>query len=120
MKKYRLKKEATPFFKEKLAKEINDFNVWTEHYHVDENALEEVEDVVIVCGHKFEDGNGASLGGWDSKNGSGLKFTIGFPSLCLYDNDRFTKGRSVRELMDRLQAGANAYMLKFLESKDND
>ncbi len=120
MNKFRLKKEATPFFKDKLASEINDFDVWTKHYNVDENALEEVEDVVIVRGHKFDDGNGSSLGGWDSKNGTELKFTIYFPSLSFYENDKFTKGRSVRELMDRLQAAANAYMLNFLDPKEND
>lgn len=118
MKKYRLKKEATPFFKEKLASEINDFSVWTEHYHVDENALEEVEDVVIMRGHKFASGNGVSLGGWDAKDGTELLFTIKFPSLKFQENDKFTKGRSVRELMDRLQAAANSYMLNFLEQKE--
>lgn len=118
MNKYRLKKEATPFFKEKLATEINDFNVWTEHYHVDENALEEVEDVVIVRGHRFATGDGASLGGWSAKNGTELCFTIKFPSLKFQENDKFTKGRSVRELMDRLQAAANSYMLNFLEQKE--
>lgn len=118
MNKYRLKKEATPFFKEKLATEINDFNVWTEHYHVDEKALEEVEDVVIIRGHKFATGDGARLGGWSAKDGTELLFTIKFPSLKFQENDKFTKGRSVRELMDRLQAAANSYMLNFLEQKE--
>lgn len=118
MKKYRLKKDATPFFKEELAKEINDFDVWTKHYNVDENALEEVEDVVIICGHKFASGNGVSFGGWSAKDGTELLFTIKFPSLKFQENDKFTKGRSVRELMDRLQAAANSYMLNFLEQKE--
>ena len=35
MKKFRLKKEATPFFKEDLATSIYDYEIWTKNLNVD-------------------------------------------------------------------------------------
>ena len=46
MKKYRLKKEAVPFFVDKLATAIYDWDVW-QKYNVDDKALDEVEDARI-------------------------------------------------------------------------
>ena len=36
MKKYRLKKEAVPFFKKELATGVKDWETWTKTYNVDE------------------------------------------------------------------------------------
>lgn len=61
MKKYRLKKEAVPFFVDKLATAIYDWDVW-QKYNVDDKALEEVEDARIEYGIKTSE-SGATLGG---------------------------------------------------------
>ena len=116
-KRFRLKKEAVQFFSEKLATAIGDYRFW-KVYNVDDNALEEVEAVVIEYVQKTSP-NTRSLGGWD-KDGTELLFTLKFPSMTFYENDKFTKGRSVRELMNRLQVEANSYMLQFLDPNSED
>lgn len=121
MKKYRLKKEAVPFFADKLATAIHDWDVWQE-YNVDDKALEEVEDARIEYGIKTS-ASGATLGGWD-KNGMTLCFTIVFPSMKYHEHDKFSKGKIVRELMNNLQREANRFMNDFyqgdLENKDKE
>ena len=110
MRKYRLKKEAVPFFVDKLATAIYDWDVW-QKYNVDDKALEEVEDARIEYGIKTSE-SGATLGGWD-KNGMTLCFTLVFPSMKYHEHDVFSKGKMVRELMNRLQREANNFLMDF-------
>lgn len=110
MKKYRLKKEAVPFFVDKLATAIYDLGVWQE-YNVDDKALEEVEDARIEYGIKTC-AAGATLNGW-SEDGMTLCFTIVFPSMKYHEYDIFRKGKMVRELMNRLQKETNSFVTEF-------
>jgi len=114
MKNYRLKKEAVKFFKEKLATEINELDVWGK-IGVDIVALEEVEDAHILYGHKWRDKemSGSNLAGWD-QNGSHFHFTIVFPSVKHSEHDKFHNGRSTRELMDRIQSNISDYYNQFV------
>lgn len=107
MKKCRLKKEAVPFFTDKLATAIHDWDVW-QKYNVDDKALEEVEDARIEYGIKTS-ASGATLGGWD-KDGMTLCFTLVFPSMKYHEYDIFSKGKMVRELMNRLQRETNSFV----------
>lgn len=122
MSKYRLKKEAIPFFNDKLSTAICDWHVWNE-YHVDDKALEEVEEVYIDYGIKTSD-TGSTLSGWKNGEGSELRFTIKFPSMKHYEYDKFTKGKMVRELMNRIQNVANGFADEFyqgtLENKNKE
>lgn len=116
MKKYRLTKEAVPFFKEELATKIGDYEFW-KVYNVDEKALEEVEPVTIEYG-QITSKTSSRLGSWDAEKGQELFFTLRFPSMKFYEHNKFAKGRVVRELMNRLQAEANSFMLDFMNIED--
>jgi hypothetical protein len=114
MKKYRLKKEAVPFFNKKYATAIYDFDIW-EKQGVDIVALEEIEDTYVTYGHqslshKLE--NTSTLSGWD-KNGSRFHFTLNFPSTKIMEHDKFSNGKIVRKLMDEIQAKMNSYFVEF-------
>lgn len=101
MKQYRLKKEALPFFVEKHATAIYSLDIWKE-LSVDERALDEVKEPVIYYGHESPKPPKASwLAGWD-ENGTHLHFTILFPSVKFQEHDKFTNGRLIREMMDRI------------------
>ena len=125
MKKYRLKKEAIPFFRKGLETAIGDWETWTKTYNVDEKALEEVEDCFVSYG--FETKTGTSLCGWgnpDSNNektkkGAHFHFTIHFPSMKNQEYDLFSKGKLSRDLMDRIQAVLNQFYSEFNEVMDN-
>lgn len=117
MKKYRLKKEAVPFFADKLATAIGDWDVW-QKYNVDDKALEEVEDARIEYGIKTSKMS-SDLCGWD-ENGTRMRFTIVFPSLKFREHDTFTKGKMVRELMNRLQGEANSFLMDFYNGKKEE
>jgi len=120
MKRYRLKKEALKFFKEKLLTEVMPLHEWEENYSVDEKALEEVKPAYVTYG--FKENNGATLSGWTNPEGntghvgSHFYFTVHFPSVDFYEHDKFSKGRVVRELMDRIQSDLDQFYQKF----DND
>lgn len=116
MKKYRLKEEAVPFFADKLATKILDWDIW-QQYQVDDKALEEVEEAYIDYGHKTSD-KSANLSGWTNGKGSELRFTIIFPSMNYYEHDKFTKGKMVRELMNRLQREANSFLMDFYNGEE--
>lgn len=119
MEKYRLKKEAVPFFRKDLATAVYDWVTWTKTYNVDEKALEEVEDCFVSYG--FETKTGTSLCGWgnpDSNNektkkGAHFHFTIHFPSMKNQEYDLFSKGKLSRDLMDRIQAVLNQFYSEF-------
>lgn len=101
MKQYRLKKEALPFFLDKHATAIYSLDIW-QSLSVDELALDEVKEPQIFYGH--ERGNppkSSWLCGWD-ENGTHLHFTIVFPSVQFQEHDKFTKGRLIRDMMDRI------------------
>lgn len=110
MKRYRLKKEAVPFFTERLATAIYDWDVW-QKYNVDDKALEEVEDARIEYGVKTSK-TSSDLCGWD-ENGTHMRFTVVFPSMKFREHDAFTKGKMVRELMNRFQREANSFLNEF-------
>lgn len=119
MKKYRLKKEAVPFFADKLSTRILDWDIW-QQYQVDDKALEEVEEAYIDYGHKTSD-TGTTLAGWKNGEGSELRFTIKFPSMKYHEHDKFTKGKMVRDLMNRLQEEINSFLMDFYnEEKENN
>lgn len=112
MEQFRLKKEATQFFAEKLATQICSYDTW-EKYGVDMNALEKVEDTYITFGHYMSE-NANSLSGWDIKNGSHFHFTIKFPSVKFMEHDKFQNGRMVRELMNKIQNNINRFYSEFV------
>ena len=122
----RLKKEARPFFKEELAREVYDFDTWTKTYNIDENALEEVKEPFVTYGHKTSD-SCSTLGGWSNpeneeckKNKSGggtFYFAIHFPSMKFEEYDRFSKGRLIAGLMDRIQRAADSYFTQFVSGE---
>lgn len=119
MNKYRLKKEAVPFFKKELACEVKDWETWTNTYNVDPSAIEEVEDCFVSYGFKTK--TGTSLCGWGNpesntdknKIGSHFRFTIHFPSMKYYEHDKFTNGKMSRELMNRIQGAVNQFYDSF-------
>jgi len=108
MKKYRLKKEAVPFFKEKYATAIYSFDTW-ESLQVDTIALEEVEECFISYGHSDIENKMASLAGWSAEDGQRFHFTLNFPSMKYGEHDKFTNGKSVREMMDAIQTQLDYY-----------
>lgn len=117
MEMYRLKKEAVPFFSEKIATKIMDLSTWEEN-HVDINALEKVEPVRVEYGHVKEGRNYASLGGWSADEGTHFHFTIHFPSVKFMEHDNFGNGKMVRELMDKIQRVVNSHYQDFVNSDD--
>ena len=111
MKKYRLKTEAVPFFADKLATVIHDWDAWQE-YHVDDKALEEVEEAHVEYGIETSK-ECRSLGGWSKDDGQRLCFTVVFPSMKYQEHDKFSKGKMIRSLMDRIQCDVNRFMEEF-------
>lgn len=114
--KYRLKKEAYPFFSDSIKTSVLDWDKWTKTYNVDEKALEKVEPAYITRGHKMDD-KSTSLGGWRKDSGGELEFTIHFPSAKMKEYDEFSKGRVCRELMDMLQNTVNMFYERYLNSE---
>ena len=100
MKKFRLKKDAVPFFKEKYATAIYPWDVW-EGIGVDTKALEEVNPPYLTYG--IERGIYTNLGGWNNQDGKSFEFTIHFPDVRMSEHDRFSNGRITRGLMNRIQ-----------------
>jgi hypothetical protein len=117
MKVYRIKKEALLFFKQDLATDVMSLDEWKQNYHVDEKALEEVKPAYVTFG--FKENNGSSLSGWSGAAhnrehvGSHFYFTVHFPSTKFHEHDKFSKGRIVRELMDRIQNDIDHFYKKF-------
>lgn len=114
MKKFRLKPEAVPFFKESHATAIYNWDTWNS-LNVDMKALEEIEDAYLKFGHEKDGSNSSSLSGWDEK-GSKFHFTIHFPSVTFRDHDKFSNGKVVRELMNKIQRDVNDFYLSFNNS----
>ncbi len=114
MKKYRLKPEAVQFFQEKYATAIYTYDTW-EKLGIDIIALEEVQDCYLVFGHesKKENYTSSSLGGWDEK-GSRFNFTIHFPGVKFMEHDKFSKGKPVRELMNKIQRNIDNFYSDFV------
>lgn len=90
MKKYRLKEEAVPFFKDKLKNHIGDWTYW-EDYNVDGKALEEVEDAYVEYGIKDKNGTG-HLSGWSENNGA---FIFEYGNNATYSFSEYTSGLAV-------------------------
>jgi len=118
MKKYRLKKEAVPFFKEKHATKIYTKEVW-DTLSVDEKALEVVEEAYLSFGHETSK-SGSSLGGWSEKEGAKFSFTINFPSVKLQEYDKFSNGKVTRELMGRIQNVINSFYYDYSNGDAGD
>ncbi len=118
MKKYRLKKEAVPFFNEKHACGVHSFDFW-ESLNVDEKALEEVKPVYISYGNKTGDSS-SSLCGWANGKGSRFEFTIHFPSVKYMEFDKFSKGKVVRKLMDKIQNNINGFYAEFINEENHN
>jgi len=112
MNKFRLKKEAVPFFNEKHATSIYNYSVWKD-LQVEMKALEEVQDVYVKLGHQSLTTNGSSLCGWNDK-GSHFHFTIYFPSSKHREHDEFSKGRNVREMIDKIQNSLDTFFDDFV------
>lgn len=117
MKKYRLKKEAVPFFKDDCATKILPLDLWEDH-QVDKKALEEVEEAYVTFGHKDKKNKSSSLGGWGLSEGAHFHFSIIFPSLKHREYDTFSKGKSIRALMDKIQNELNRYYEEFNTKAD--
>ena len=116
MKNYRLKKEAVQFFQEKYATSIQPFDVW-KNAGVDEKALEEVEDAYLAYGHQDRNNKSSSLGGWDKDNGQYFHFTVNFPSVKWLEHDKFSNGKVIRELMNRIQQNINYFYQDFVNKE---
>lgn len=125
----RLKKEARPFFNKELSKRVLTYDQWHDYYHMDENALEEVQEVYITYGSKryskySTNGVSNDLGGWsnpdndqyrkDGTAGGVFCFSIHFPSMKFMEHDQFSKGRLLAGLMDKIQHAANCYFEDFV------
>jgi hypothetical protein len=115
---YRLKSEAVPFFKEESATKILPIETWRE-LHVDDNALEKVEDCYINYGIRTERGNSQSLSGWSWDSGSYFHFTIIFPSVKYHEHDKFSNGKIIRKLMDTIQQHISSFYNEF-NNEQND
>lgn len=76
MKRYRLKRNAVPYFDDKYADKIYSYNVW-EKDNISINALEEVEPIYISYG--FDKKGYTDLSGWSNDDGAHFHFTINFP-----------------------------------------
>lgn len=109
---YRLKKEAVPFFKDKLATSIMGFDCWS-RLNVDMSALEEVELIRIEYGHENENKTGSSLSRWQGDYGGEFRFTIRFPSMKHKEYDTFSKGKVIRGLMNEIQEVVNEFQEQF-------
>lgn len=117
MNKYRLKKEAVPFFQDKYAKEIHTFDTW-DSIGVDIKALDEVEAAYISYGIQRNE-SPMNLSGWGNGEGCHFCFTIHFPSAQYREHDMFSKGRVTRELMDVIQRDVNNFYSDFLEQENS-
>ena len=115
MRKYRLKKEACPFFQEKHATALYSFDTW-DSIGVDMKALEEVEPVYITYGHQDKNNRSASLAGW-GKEGGHFHFTLNFPNMEWREHDDFTQGRVLRKLMDEIQVNVDRFRESFLNKE---
>ena len=113
MKMFKLKKEAVKFFIEKHATAIHSLDRWTE-LGIDLPALDEVKPCYLTYGHK-RDKSTVHLAGWDCSEGSHYQFTLHFPSMQMSEHDKFSKGKTIRKLMDEFQERANSFYLNFQE-----
>lgn len=118
MNKYRLKKEAVPFFKENLATSILDYSTWVDSYNVDPEALEKVEPMYIKYGISTGE-NSSNLSGWD-EDGKHFHFTIYFPDVKYSESDKFGNGKIVRELMDKIQNNINDFYEQFANKTEEE
>ena len=118
---YRLKPDAVPFFKKNLKTAVLDWDTWTKTYNVDPEAIEEVKPCYITYGHEsIRDGvRSSSLSGWAHDEGSHFHFTLNFPSMKMREHDEFTKGNTMRGLMDAIQNTVNNFYIKFAEGEEN-
>lgn len=112
MKYYRLKKEAVPFFKASLSTNICSLDTW-DQYGVDMVALEEVEPCYIDYGHKKD--HAIWNAGWGANEGAHFHFTLVFPSMKYQEYDKFTKGKMMRDILDRIQKDVNYFYQNFSE-----
>ena len=112
MKNYRLKKGAVPFFKEKHATSIYSWETW-QKLQVDDTALEEVEECFVSYGHSDLENKSASLSGWNPEKGQHFHFTLNFPSMKYGEHDKFTNGKSVREMMNSIQSQLDYFYTSF-------
>lgn len=117
---YRLKPDAVPFFKNDLKTAVLDWDTWTKTYNIDPEAIEQVKPCYITYGHESikDDVRSNSLCGWDDK-GSHFHFTLNFPSMKMREYDEFTKGNTMRGLMDTIQNTVNNFYIKFAEGEEN-
>lgn len=120
MKKFRLKKEALPFFDEGLASDIRPLYEWQQQYKITELALEEVEPLYVTYGIK-SGVNSHNLNGWGEKQGSHFHFTLHFPSVKFSEHDKFAKGKMTGKLMEKIQHVLNQFYEEFLHGDyEND
>jgi hypothetical protein len=116
---YRLKKEAVPYFKDELATRIYSGETW-KSYHVDKKALEQVEDAYIEAGIKASTVD--NFCGWRADTnldrGSTFCFSIRFPSMKFEEYAKFSKGKIMRELMNRMQNEINTFYRGFNENAE--
>lgn len=117
MKNYRLKKEAVQFFQEKFATSVYSWDVWNKN-GVDDKALEEVEPMHITYGIKTSK-SGSSLSGWDN-SGTHFHFTINFPSVKYEEHDKFSNGKVVRGLMDKIQSQVDRFYNDFTKEESSE
>jgi len=117
MKNYRLKPEAVEFFKENHATSIYPYDTW-EGLGVDVKALEEIEEAFLTYGHKDKNNIGSSLSGWDDEKGSHFHFTVHFPNTKMREHDKFSKGRILRGLMNKIKRNIDSFYTDFVNDSN--
>ena len=107
MKKFRLKRDAVPFFNKKYTTEVQEFDVW-KSWKIDINALEEVESVFMTYGHKTSE-NVNSMCEWGNKDGAKFFFTLNLPTMSRGQFEAFKQPKVLRQFMNDCQKTANIY-----------
>jgi len=116
MKQFRIKSDAVKYINEKHATSIYNLQTWDEQ-GIDINALDEVEEACLTYGIKSGD-NSKSLCGWEEGEGGHYHFTIHFPSEKHREHDKFSDGRHIRKLMDKIQYEINNFYIQFANNED--
>lgn len=108
MEKYRLKKEALPFFDEKYHCQIGDLKYWNCH-DINRNAIEKVENCRVEYGH-IKDIGTTQLCGWRSSEAEcHFNFRVVVPDSTSDLYQRLRRDDAIRDIMNVIQNDLNLY-----------
>ena len=106
MTKFRLKKEARQFFKEKFHYEVKPLDYWESHI-ISPNLLDEVDRVYVEFGTKYTESE-TKLKGWSSNNGDPnayFNFTVYVNNMGAKDY----RNVNIPDVMDEIQKVLNRF-----------